>query len=146
MSTLKILNTFCVNFIENESLFVNQYTGFFLPSTPLPPCVSQKEQICEISITGLLNCRTLIWLYTTSVFADFFLGEMGRDGCLAGDIAWSTQMLKWTSCKKAKNYFLLCFTKSSHLLATPSLEQIVGGRLLLVSGHCLKEKVLLCLD
>ena len=41
-------------------------------------------------------------------------------------------------------YFLLCFTKSSHLLATPSLE--LGGRLLLVSGHWLKEKALLCLD
>ena len=58
--------------------------------------------------------NTELWseIYTTSVLADFFLGEVGTVGCWADGIAWSTILMKKSHKKVDKH--CLCVSQIVH--------------------------------
>ena len=79
----------------------------------------------RISLKAFLIAKLSSDINTTSVLADFFLGEVGKGGCWADNKAWSTQIFEQIA-KKPTNIFFcvsqIVHTSSQLLLLSRLLE------------------------
>ena len=82
-----------------------------------------------ISLKAFLIAKLSSDINTTSVLADFFLGEVGKGGCWADNKAWSTQIFEQIAIKPTNIFF--CVSQIVHT----SLQLLLLSRLL-EGGFC----------